>query len=395
MNEMDCKRMDGRRTVAGIVMGALMLTGAMTAQAADGTPPWSAGKSKTFSVDCGAGDSLAAAVAKAGPGDRIEVSGECNEAVEVTAPHVTIDGAGAIIDGSGIMLSGLEGLLTVRGAQGVRLSGLTVRDATGAGVVVKDGAAVEIADSSMSGNAGIGLLVQQSSATVADSTLSGNYIGADVIDSSSLILGGSITASGNVLDNISIAGASTLELRGAQVMLENSFSGLTLLSGSRVVNWAFAASSGNTLSVANNVVGIALVNSELTVYTPDAAINATGNDVGIFAVGGDVFCGFGYGSLSMQGNGVGMQLTDGASATLACSLAVTANGIGINGDGAGTVTLGGWDGTPTSAYSQVVQGNFGADVNLAFGTRITVQDADIGTMVCDPTVLSRGTTTCP
>ena len=35
------------------------------------------------------------------------------------------------------------------------------------------------------------------------------------------------------------------------------------------------------------------------------------------------------------------------------------------------------------------------DVNLKFGTRATFQGITIGTIVCDRTVLTRGTTVCP
>ena len=42
-----------------------------------------------------------------------------------------------------------------------------------------------------------------------------------------------------------------------------------------------------------------------------------------------------------------------------------------------------------------IAGN-GTDVQLSFGARSTIENVAIGTpLVCDPTVLSRGTTTCP
>ena len=42
----------------------------------------------------------------------------------------------------------------------------------------------------------------------------------------------------------------------------------------------------------------------------------------------------------------------------------------------------------------VITGN-DTDVNLKFGTRATFQGITIGTIVCDKTVLTRGTTVCP
>jgi hypothetical protein len=58
-------------------------------------------------------------------------------------------------------------------------------------------------------------------------------------------------------------------------------------------------------------------------------------------------------------------------------------------DGADTVTIQSDPSTPSSIE------NNGTDVDLRFGTRATFQDMAIGTITCDTTVLSRGTTVCP
>jgi hypothetical protein len=41
-----------------------------------------------------------------------------------------------------------------------------------------------------------------------------------------------------------------------------------------------------------------------------------------------------------------------------------------------------------------ITGN-GVDVDLRFGARATFEGVDVGTITCDSTVLSRGTTVCP
>jgi hypothetical protein len=70
-------------------------------------------------------------------------------------------------------------------------------------------------------------------------------------------------------------------------------------------------------------------------------------------------------------------------------LSVQGNATGVVADGAGTLTLGSVDDNPSA-----ITGN-GTDMRLQFGTRSTIEGVTIGTLVCDATVLSRGTKICP
>ncbi len=81
-----------------------------------------------ITVDCAAGETLAAALAQAAPGTTILVSGTCMERVTMTTDRITLDGqGGAILDGGGASPGGAtEGVITIAGAQGVALTGLTV-----------------------------------------------------------------------------------------------------------------------------------------------------------------------------------------------------------------------------------------------------------------------------
>lgn len=49
--------------------------------------------------------------------------------------------------------------------------------------------------------------------------------------------------------------------------------------------------------------------------------------------------------------------------------------------------------TPPAAST--IQNNTGVDVDFRFGTRATIDGVTVGSIVCDATVLSRGTTVCP
>jgi hypothetical protein len=71
------------------------------------------------------------------------------------------------------------------------------------------------------------------------------------------------------------------------------------------------------------------------------------------------------------------------------ALSIQNNGTGMSADGAGTLTLASIPTNPS-----VVENN-GSDVDLRFGTRATFDGVTIGTITCDATVLSRGTTVCP
>ena len=84
-----------------------------------------------------------------------------------------------------------------------------------------------------------------------------------------------------------------------------------------------------------------------------------------------------------------MNLRLGSSAFMVGGLNVHDNTVGVSADEA-SLHLEAAQGLPAS-----VAGN-GTNVQLSFGSRSTIQNVTIGTpLVCDPTVLSRGTTTCP
>ena len=91
----------------------------------------------------------------------------------------------------------------------------------------------------------------------------------------------------------------------------------------------------------------------------------------------------------LHDNGVGMNLSKGSSAFLTAGLNVHDNATGILADDT-TLSITVAQGLPNS-----IAGN-GTDVQLSFGARSTIENVAIGTpLVCDSTVLSRGTTTCP
>jgi hypothetical protein len=91
----------------------------------------------------------------------------------------------------------------------------------------------------------------------------------------------------------------------------------------------------------------------------------------------------------LENNTVGMRVRLGAQVHIFGGLTVQGNGTGVLADGAGMLTL-----ASVPANPSTITGN-GTDVRLGFATRSTIDGVTIDTLVCDGTVLSRGTRTCP
>jgi nitrous oxidase accessory protein NosD len=88
------------------------------------------------SVDCGKGDTITEALIKADPGDTIRVTGTCRERITIATDRQTLDGqGGAILDGGGGAPSELTGLVTIDGARGVKVTGFTIQNSFGDGIL--------------------------------------------------------------------------------------------------------------------------------------------------------------------------------------------------------------------------------------------------------------------
>jgi hypothetical protein len=87
---------------------------------------------------------------------------------------------------------------------------------------------------------------------------------------------------------------------------------------------------------------------------------------------------------------IGLNGGEGGSTLIIGGLTVQNNQTGLLADGAGTLTPASQQSNPSS-----IEHNSGTDVDLKFGTRVTFGGMTIGTITCEATVLSRGTTVCP
>jgi hypothetical protein len=199
------------------------------------------------------------------------------------------------------------------------------------------------------------------------------------------------TTNDNLQTGADINGTSIIEIRGAQVEASRNGSfGLVAGSNSQLAVFGFAGSRGSTFTADANVQGgIALAGSVLNVFE-STTIAITNSPLGIRVVAAGVIASpFGVGTFVIENNGVGLDFALDGTALLVGGLTVRNNGTGVLGDGAGVLTFISIPENPSA-----ITGN-GVDVDLRFGARTTIEGVDVGTITCDSTVLSRGTTVCP
>jgi len=358
------------------------------------------GSPARFHVDCdGGGPKLSTAIELAKPGDTIVVRGTCRERIHVTTGPLTLDGGGnAILDGAGVGPNEKEfnGLLTVEGAHGVTIRGWLIRNSAAEGIFGKSGASMLIQETVLEKNfTGIGL--SNSAAEVVDSATRYNNIGLDAYSASTVIFRGEIDISRNTAESLTLNGKSLAEIRGGHVQVSNNLTGGVVISAqSSLVIFGFQASQSSRLTTNNNQgPGIVIGQGQLFVAGAGSvpggvAITSSGNaGPGILLVNGNISSPFGAVRLVIENNPVGMAFLQGSTATIVGGLNIKNNIFGIDADNATGLTFASMPPNPS-----VIQSN-GTDIRLRFGTKSTINDVVVGTIFCDATVLSRGTTVCP
>jgi len=343
-------------------------------------------------VNCDRGEEIARALARAEPGDTIRVIGTCVERVSIKTDRITLDGQGAAtLDGGGGPAAEFDGVVTIDGASGVTIQGFTVQNGPGEGILGTHGAAFSVRNTTVQDNGSTGVVVAEgSTAELTDCSILRNDAGIDVFTQSSAVLKGSIRTNDNLLNGATVNGTSIIEIRGAQVEASrNGGEGLAAGSNSQLAVFGFTGSQGSTFTIdANGGGGILLGDSILNVFS-ESTIAITNSPLGILCGAGKIISPFGVGRFVIENNGVGLDFGLDGTALLVGGLTVRNNGTGVRGDGAGVLTFISIPSNPSA-----ITGN-GVDVDLRFGARATIEGVDVGTITCDSTVLSRGTTVCP
>ena len=387
------RRLTGNRAFSLVrLTTAVALISGAAAMAFVAASPGGDAASNMRVVNCDRGQNIAEVLARAEPGDTIRVTGTCFERVSIKTDRITLDGQGAAtLDGGGGPPAEFDGVVTIDGASGVTIQGFTVQNGPGEGILGTHGAAFSVHNTTVQDNGSTGVVVAEgSTAELTDCSILRNDAGIDVFTQSSAVLKGSIRTNDNLTNGATVNGTSIIEIRGAQVEASrNGGEGLAAGSNSQLAVFGFAGSQGSTFTIdANGGGGILLGDSILNVFS-ESTIAITNSPLGILCGAGKIISPFGVARFVIENNVVGLDLFLDGTALLVGGLTVRNNGTGVRGDGAGVLTF-----ISIPSNPSVITGN-GVDVDLRFGARATIEGVEVGTITCDSTVLSRGTTVCP
>lgn len=164
-------------------------------------------------VDCNIPEqTLARALGVTQPGDILRVIGTCNESVTITTDRLTLDGLGSAIVDAG---SAGAAVITIEGAQGVTIRGLTVRNSVG-GILVQRAAAVTLEAVTAEDNSGAGFQIDENATVrMRDCTAQRNDgNGMEVRRSANVTMLGSVVSRDNGFHGISIFDAASVVLSG-------------------------------------------------------------------------------------------------------------------------------------------------------------------------------------
>jgi hypothetical protein len=230
---------------------------------------------------------------------------------------------------------------------------------------------------------------------VADSTIENNLAGVGLLTGSSLILKGKVTVSNNQDIGFDITGNSTVEIRGAQVEVNNNARHGMTFDGSRLVLLGIPQSQGSSLTLnGNGANGILLGQSSMSFFGAPGAnkmLISNNGGFGIRAVlGARILSPQGAAIFQIEENPTGIAFESDAGALIVGGLTVRNNEVGALADGSGVVMLISPPEVPSS-----ITGNATRDFDARFGSRIRLIGVSVGPNVaCESTVLSQGLA-CP
>lgn len=390
----------------------------------------------TVSVDCDAGESLASALTTRADELTVELSGTCVEDVTIRRDRLTVRGATPGTAVVGVSDAGTpQPAIAIEGASRVRLADFTIRDSDTRGLLVRDGASVELERMTLTRNASSGITVQDGSfARLLDVTATSNdFVGIAAWGNSSLRLGGNIVTSSNGVGGLSLSTGSGLQYALTGAVLEANDNGFVGINLQITASGQFASSTLPRRVIARrNNIGISLLNgSHFTGRNLEVTDNAT---AGVLVVGDSEFFATGDTTLddnglwgvlcegqslvdmtgapgsgprlkSTSGNGLfGIQMTTGCHADLGscqppqageagpCSERTGARWVSRTNGIAGAFVEGG----SLRLANAVVRDNANLDMALLFGSRAELgEGVEVGSLTCEPSVLTRGTVGCP
>ena len=377
-----------------------------------------------LTVDCSRGQSLQSALERASPGATIVVEGTCVGAFTVTTAGLQIEGREAAT-----LNGGSKDAITINGAQGIVLTGLTITGG-GNGVTAQNAAQATLLRDVVTQNAGSGIVSQSnSSVTVSLGSTSQNGLhGIDVEASSSLVVNGTYTSTGNGVFGIQVNNGSSITLTAATLSVNgntlgvqlgtnasgfldgvstlnasnNLTVGLTMVSGAHMADFG-----GSIFANGNGINGISLNSKAGLDLDAGSQVEASNNTVdGVHLEQLSVMTIFnnpqfsgnpGTTTLTAQGNqgdGINELTNSEILVDNVAAVQVTGNAsAGLSLDDGSSLAFG--QTIPVSGVQSTVTGNH-PDLSLSFASRITtIANDTITKVICDQTSLARGPVACP
>ncbi|MCE5265332.1 MAG: right-handed parallel beta-helix repeat-containing protein [Deltaproteobacteria bacterium] len=376
------------------------------------------------------------AIDAAKSGDIINVAaGTYTGALTVANKALTIQGAGKA---STIITSGSTSTtaLTVDGARMIVVSGITLKDSY-TGILAMRGAAVEVTNAIVQGANYRGILIiDNATAKLTDVTVQQNSgHGIHVTRSSSITLSGTVTSSYNTSRGIEISQSSSIHLSNAIVTVNNNGDrGINLINNSALLE------EKSSLTVQDNggSYGVYVLSGSSFLMQNNATLLSERNAIGIRAASAASLWTNDTSQITIRACGTGLSIKDGSNAQLSGTLTVentTGTGSGVQmdrnsslqmnnsllisndvvGNGVGISMTSGaqiaftpfpqqtiviqnnntgiWasDGSIGGSGSVTIKNNVN-DLNVNFGSKVSLPAGSYGTCTTDGTVLG---ITCP
>ena len=312
---------------------------------------------------------------------------------------VTVNGASRVSLTNIEVRNGVNGIIAVNGAH-LTLTRVTSHDNFVFGISLQTASSAILSDVSATHNGVHGLdLETGSAATVTDTLTASNngVFGINVNGSSITFSQATVFANSNALGVQIATGANAFINDSATVINANN----NLATGLTVVSGAHMFSFGGTINASGNPVNGVSVNSKGGLDLDAAStLNSFNNGDGLLMQEASVMTVFntpqfsgvpGFSTINVHNNtGSGVRVLSGSTLTLTNQARVVSSQnarTGLVADNGVGVTL----------VNSTITGNTVKDIQLTFGARADLQTLVFGTYTCDATVLVRGTSgiTCP
>jgi hypothetical protein len=312
---------------------------------------------------------------------------------------LTIAGAHGVFLNNLEVRNGVNGILGVNGAH-IVATGVNVHDNLVFGISLQTASSATLSGVTTARNGLHGLDLQTGSAATITGTFTSSQnrvFGINVNGSSLTFSKATATVSGNAL-GIQVATASNAFLNDSVTVvnvINNFATGLTVVSGAHLVSF------GGTINASGNPLNGVSVNSKGGLdLDAGSQLNAFNNGEGVVLTEASVMTVFnnpqfsqvpGFSTVNSHNNVKnGVRVQGGSTLTLSNQAKVisTQNAfMGLIADNGVGLTL----------VNSTLTGNANKDLQLTFGTRADLSSLTFGSYTCDATVLVRGTSgiVCP